>query len=256
MKLSPWSRPPPPVVVVARQLHRPQLPGVANKQRSAHGEHNRAKSAQKSRDFQDWKPAFCLHTSHSHGHRIVHPPFFACLAFMNGGTSLMSCQTLEGCSRGRVPPIAQCTKASPSVRAGFASSSWHGPRQRTTSPPQTGTACSPAVVQVTKVGWKPWNFIPLPPAPNYLHPFPSQRAVSGTHGVSVHRIPKPINKVDGHERCTTIRVEGGVRGRRGGGGVRQGGSSQRGFRGNKMGGGGQPIPDTNSTHTSDEAWEE
>ena len=80
---------------------------------------------------------------------------------------------------------------------------------------------------------------------------PSHLAVSGTEGVSVHRIPMPINKVDGHGRCGTVGVEGGVRGCIGGG-VRQGGGAQRGFGGNE-GGGGRPIPDTNSTHASDEA---
>ena len=84
---------------------------------------------------------------------MVHPPFFACLAFVNGGALLMSCQSLAGRSGGTVPPIAKCTRASPSVRACFASLSCYSPRQKTTSLPRTGTAWRRAAERVTKVGW-------------------------------------------------------------------------------------------------------
>ena len=68
-----------------------------------------------------------------------------------------------------------------------------------------------------------------PPAIDFLHPIPSHLAISETPGVSVHRKPKPINKVDGHGRCGRVGEEEGVRPCTGGG-VWQGGSLQRGFR--------------------------
>ena len=84
---------------------------------------------------------------------------------------------------------------------------------------------------------KLWNFIS--PTPGFLHPLPRHLTIRRTEGVSVHRIPKPINKVDGHGRCNTVEEKGGVRvciGR----GVLQGGGSHRGFGGNEGGGSAKP----------------
>ena len=58
---------------------------------------------------------------------------------------------------------------------------------------------------------------PPPPALDLLRPCSSHLADSGIEGVAVHRIPKPINIVDGHGRCGTVKVQGGVRGSIGGG---------------------------------------
>ena len=55
--------------------------------------------------------------------------------------------------------------------------------------------------------------------------------------------------------CRTVRVEGGVRGCTDGGGPAPG-RFAKGVSGVMKGGGVRPIPDTNSTHTSNEAREE
>ena len=65
---------------------------------------------------------------------------------------------------------------------------------------------------------------------DFLHPFLSHLAVSGTEGVSVHHIPKPVNKVEGHGRCRTVGEKGGVMGLHRWG-VRQGGGLAKGVQG-------------------------
>ena len=55
---------------------------------------------------------------------MVRPPRLPSLAFVNGGASFTSRQVLAVRAGGGVPPIAHCAKASPSVRASFATSSW------------------------------------------------------------------------------------------------------------------------------------
>ena len=84
---------------------------------------------------------------------MLHPPYLACLAVRNGGTSFSTYQALVGSSGVRKSPIAHCTRASPSVRSALASLSWYGPCQSTTSPPWTGTGWRPVAERVTNVGW-------------------------------------------------------------------------------------------------------
>ena len=57
------------------------------------------------------------------------------------------------------------------------------------------------------------HYNPPPPPPSFPRPLPplGHLGAGGTQGVSVHRIPEPINKLDGHGRCGTVGEEGGVR---------------------------------------------